>query len=62
MKIKTTKEELIKAFQIYNQRVIDNAYDFTEITASFETATEQVNYLLSIIEEIKGEGNLLPPD
>lgn len=52
---KFTKEQLIKAFKIYNTQSIENKDDFVDITDDKDAAEAQVDHLLSILQKIVDE-------
>ena len=46
-----TREQLIKAMDKYNKQFINNPSDFSDITENENSAIEQVDHLLSLVEE-----------
>jgi len=46
-----TKEQLVKAFQIWNETYLKDEEKFTEVNNTTEYAEEQAEHLISLIEK-----------
>jgi len=55
MELKFTKEQLIEAFKIYNNQVIDNPNDFGTIDSTEQTAESQAETLIAILKSLGQE-------